>query len=165
MANTDRLALPLLSAAQAQKEITHNEALTLIDASLQAVVVAVAPAVIPAAPVPGQGWIVGAGATGAWTGQDGALAVWTTGGWRFVIAFEGMAVWSIADTTLARRTASTWAIGTIAGRVLALDGLQVVGPRRAAITGPSAGVTVDVEARATLNAVLSALRGHGLIAA
>ena len=40
MATTDRLRLPRLAAAQAQKEMTHNEALTLLDAAVQATVVA-----------------------------------------------------------------------------------------------------------------------------
>ena len=52
---TDRFALPLLATAQAQKEMTHNEALALLDAVVQPVVVAVAPASVPvllARPVP-----------------------------------------------------------------------------------------------------------------
>ena len=38
---TDRLLLPLLATAQAQKEVTHNEALTLVDLLLAPVVEAV----------------------------------------------------------------------------------------------------------------------------
>ena len=45
MTVTDRFALPLLAAAQAQKEVTHNEALARVDALLHAVVVAVGLAV------------------------------------------------------------------------------------------------------------------------
>ncbi|WP_312846581.1 hypothetical protein [Sphingopyxis sp. PET50] len=36
--STARLALPLLAMAQAQKEVTHNEALTLLDLLVQPVV-------------------------------------------------------------------------------------------------------------------------------
>jgi Protein of unknown function (DUF2793) len=35
MTNTPRLALPAIEAAQAQKHVTHNEALTLLDALTQ----------------------------------------------------------------------------------------------------------------------------------
>ena len=164
MPDTDRLKLPLLATAQAQKEMTHNEALTLLDAAVQATVIGVAPAAIPTMPVPGQCWIVGVNAAGGWAGHDGALATWTEGGWRFVAPFEGMAVWSLADNTVARRLASLWTLGKITGRTLDIDGQQVVGARRAAIADPTGGTTIDAEARATLTAALWALRGHGLIA-
>ena len=163
MATTDRLRLPLLAAAQAQKEMTHNEALTLLDAVVQATVVAVAPASVPATPVPGQCWIVGISATGAWAGHDGALAFWTSGGWRFVAPFLGMAVWSLADNAPVRRMSFGWYTGAVIGRWLEIDGAQVVSGRRPAIADPTGGTTIDPEARATLIAVLGALRGHGLI--
>ena len=35
MTNTPRLVLPAIEAAQAQKHVTHNEALTLLDALTQ----------------------------------------------------------------------------------------------------------------------------------
>ena len=35
MTNTPRLALPVIEAAQAQKHVTHNEALALLDALIQ----------------------------------------------------------------------------------------------------------------------------------
>ena len=163
MTDTARLKLPLLAAAQAQKEMTHNEALTLLDAAVQATVVAVAPASIPATPVPGQCWIVGTGATGAWAGHDGALATWMAGGWRFVAPFLGMAVWSLADNAPARRMSFGWYTGAVMGRWLEVDGAQVVSGRRPAIADPAGGATIDVESRATLVTILGALRGHGLI--
>ena len=162
---TDRLSLPLLAVAQAQKEMTHNEALALLDAAVQPVIVAVAPAAVPASPAIGQCWIVGSAASGAWAGHDGALAAWTQGGWRFVAAFEGMAVWSIADQAIARRGATSWSIGTVTARSVSIGGLQVVGPRTGAIAAPAGGSIVDGEARAALTAVLAALRTHGLISA
>jgi len=39
----------------------------------------------------------------------------------------------------------------------------VVGPRGDAIAEPEGGSVVDAEARAVINAVLAALRAHGLI--
>jgi hypothetical protein len=161
---TARLALPQLAMAQAQKEMTHNEALVLLDAAVQAVVVAVAPPALPSAPVPGQCWIVGAGAGGEWAGHEGALAVWTAGGWRFIAPFEGMAVWSLADSATAVRTDGEWAIGRLAGSMLSIDGVQVVGPRQPAIADPVGGSVVDVDCRAATVAILSALRTHGLVA-
>ena len=71
---TPRLGFPLLASGQAQKEITHNEALTQADMLVQAVVQAVAPPAIPVAPQPGQCWIVGASPTGDWAGKAGQVA-------------------------------------------------------------------------------------------
>lgn len=162
---TDRLMLPLLAAAQAQKEVTHNEALALIDALIQPVVVAVAPPDVPAAPTPGQGWIVGPSPAGAWTGQAQALAVWTVGGWRFVLPFEGMTIWSLSDSKPWRYGPTGWVNGILTGTSLVLNGVQLVGPRAAAIAVPVGGTVVDVQARAAVANILSALRTHGLIAA
>jgi len=161
---TDRLALPLLAAAQAQKEATHNEALALLDALVQPVVVAVAPVEVPEAPRPGQGWIVGPAPAAAWTGQASALAIWTSGGWRFVQPFEGMSVWSLASATPWRFGSGAWVDGVIAGSALVLNGLQLVGPRGAAIAGPVGGGVVDAQARTAISLIISAMETHGLIA-
>ena len=44
-----------------------------------------------------------------------------------------------------------------------IGGEQVVGSRAAAIDSPTGGATVDSEARLAINAILGALREHGLI--
>jgi hypothetical protein len=77
--------LPLIAAGQAQKEITHNEALGLIDIMVQLVVESAGLAMPPASPSYGQCWIVGTGGTGAWSGKDGAVAGWTANGWLFAV--------------------------------------------------------------------------------
>lgn len=160
---TPRLGMPMLQPGQAQKELFHNEALALIDIATQATVVAVGTATPPAGPVAGQCWVVGAGATGVWSGREGALAGWTAGGWRFITPREGMAVWSIADGTFARFAGSTWVVGEATCARLVIGADQVLGARRPAITLASGGVVVDVEARAAIEAVLTMLRDHGLI--
>lgn len=159
-----RLGLPLLQAGQAQKEVTHNEALTLLDLAVQAAVEGVGLDTPPAAPAPGACWIVGAAPTGAWSGQAAALAGWSDDGWRFVAPREGMAVWSRADGATARFVEGAWQTGTLAGTRLVLGGAQVVGPRRPAIADPAGGATIDAAARTALFAILAALRDHGLIA-
>jgi Protein of unknown function (DUF2793) len=162
---SDRLKLPLLAAAQAQKEVTHNEALALAEIAVQAVVQSVAPATIPALPVPGQCWIVGASASGAWTGLEGHIAGWTSGGWRFVAPFEGMQVWSIADGQMVRRTAAAWLIGVQTASTLAIGGQQVVAARQPRVVGPTGGATIDSQARAAIAAIIAGLETHGLFSA
>lgn len=161
---TPRLGLPLLASGQAQKEITHNEALVLLDGLVQPIVQAVAPAAIPAAPVPGQCWIVGAGATGVWSGHDLGFALWTEGGWRFVESRTGMLAWSLGDGLPARREENGWVLGLVEARAVMIGGLQVVGGQQAAIAEAVGGSNSDSEARIAIAAILQALRNHGLIA-
>jgi len=61
MSETKKLALPLMAEAQAQKHVTHNEALLKLDALVQLSVRSRALADPPAAPVDGEAWIVAAG--------------------------------------------------------------------------------------------------------
>lgn len=159
-----RLSLPLLAPGQAQKEMTHNEALTRLDMMVQSVVVAVAPAAIPADPQPGQCWIVGAGASGVWHGQDGALAAWTEGGWRFALPFEGMMVWSLADGMTVIRRQGVWETGALDVRTVRVAGQSLLSARQPPIADPVGGAIVDSESRATVAAILAMLRSHGLIA-
>ncbi len=147
--DSSRLGLPFLAVAQAQKEMTHNEALAKLDIAVQPVVEAVGVNTPPAVPVAGQCWIVGTSPSGGWAGEAGALAGWTGGGWRFVQPFDGMQAWSIADHGMARYLAGHW----------------TVAPRQAAIATPTGGTIIDIEARATLTAILAAMRAHDLIAA
>ncbi len=160
---TARFAIPLLATGQAQKDVTHNEALTLTDVLLSPVVQSVAPAAIPASPVPGQGWIVGPSPQGAWAGRADQIAFWTVGGWRFSAAPVGMAIWSVADSVTVRMTPSGWEIGRLDASILRIGGKQLVGQRLAAVADPIAGTTVDTEARASIAAILDRLRMHGLI--
>jgi len=161
---TARLGLPMIRPGQAQKEMSHNEALTTIDLCTQANAVALGLDVPPAAPVAGQAWIVGVAPNGAWAGKNGQLAGWTDGGWRFVVPTEGMAVWIIEAAEIARYFKGVWRLGEVRCSKVVIAGSTVLGAQRAAIAAPIGGTTSDIEARATLTEILNALRGHGLIA-
>lgn len=158
-----RLGLPMLAAGQAQKEITHNEALALLDTALCAAVDGVGADVPPADPAEGMAWIVGNAPTGAWTGRAKALAGWTAGGWRFVPATEGMTAWVKGRGVEARFRAGAWVVGQVTAVSLVVDGLPVVGARRPAIAAPAGGAAADDEARRAVTAILETLRSHGLI--
>ena len=161
---TPRLGFPFLAMGQAQKELTHNQALVMADFLIQPVVQSANLLAPPPALTAGQCWIVGASATGDWAGKEAMLACWTAGGWQFLSPFEGMRVWSLADITYLQWTASSWLIGVINARSVSVDGIQVIGSRSGNIAAPSAGAVVDAEARIAIDQILSALRGHGLIA-
>lgn len=162
--DTARWVLPLLAAGQAQKEMTVNEALARVDLLLQASVAAIGLDTPPAAPVPGDVWVVGDAPTGAWAGQANALAGYTADGWRFVGPREGLSVWSEADGVAALFAGGGWRTGQVTARALVVAGVQVVGVQQPAIAAPAGGTVTDAEARGTLDEVLAAMRAHGLIA-
>lgn len=163
MNGTPRLALPFLSAGQAQKEVTYNEALQILDC-LVAAAVEEEPRDDPP-PTPGLGvcYLVGASPTGAWSGQAGKVAGYTSGGWRFFPPVEGMSLLVKSIGERAEYRLGAWEVGTVHAATVVIDGEQVIGARAAAITSPTGGSTTDSEARAAISAILDAMRQHGLI--
>ena len=159
---TARLALPLLAPGQAQKEMSHNEALARLDCAVQACVLAVGVDSPPGDPATGACWIVGEAPDGAWAGHEGALAAWTAAGWRFVAPFEGMRAWVAESHGFALFSDGGWTVGEAHGRLI-VDGVQVVGSQAEPIGDPAGGATVDSEARAAIAGILAALREHGLV--
>ena len=160
---TPRFNLPYILPGQAQKEQFHNEALVIADALLHPAVEDGPLATPPASPLPGQCWLVGTGASGAWTGHVGRLAAWTESGWRFIAPAVGTQVWSKSSGYHLRWSGSAWVPGDVTGTKLSIGGVQVVGSRQPAVPSPSGGTTIDVEARASIGSIIVALKSHGLI--
>jgi len=163
MSATPRLALPFLSAGQAQKEFFHNEALQTLDMLVAPAVEEPPRAGPPASPLVGVAYIVAASPTGAWAGKALSLAAYTSGGWRFIAPIEGMVAYVKSTSVWAVHRAGAWELGNIHGSTLVLGGLQVVGSRAPGIADPSGGTVVDSQVRATVGQILAALRQHGLI--
>lgn len=87
---TPILSLPFIAAAQAQKHITHNEALAQLDILVQLAVVAFDAVTPPSEPLDGDVYALGTGATGVWAGQaPGTLAAFTEGAWSFATPKSG----------------------------------------------------------------------------
>lgn len=107
---SDRLDLPYLLPAQAQKHVTLNEALALLDAVVQLSVAAIGTAAPPADPAPGESHVVGAGATGAWAGQDGRIAAWDGTGWAFLAPRPGWRAWDAAAQELRIWSGTAWVL-------------------------------------------------------
>ena len=102
------LALPMLQAAQAQKHVTHNEALMRLDVVVQLAVTDRALASPPVSPADGDRHIVAAGASGLWTGQDGKVALRLDEGWQFISPQTGWRAWVAAEEALATFDGSVW---------------------------------------------------------
>jgi hypothetical protein len=89
MTDSTHLRLPYLDAAQAQKHITHNDALRMLDAIVQLSVAARNVTSVPASPAEGGRWLVGSGATGAFAGNANNVAAFQDGLWRFFVPQKG----------------------------------------------------------------------------
>ena len=106
---TPNLSLPLIASAQAQKHVTHNDALAALDALVQISVADRDTATPPPSVAEGARYIVAAGAEGVWSGHDGELAVQEDGGWRFFAPQAGWTAWIADEGILAAWDGSSWA--------------------------------------------------------
>ncbi|MGB0660665.1 MAG: DUF2793 domain-containing protein [Mangrovicoccus sp.] len=84
MSNTANLELPLLQPSQAQKHVTVNEALGVLDSVAQLTLVSMTTATPPGGALDGEGYLVPLGATGDWVGAEGLIAIFSNNGWRIV---------------------------------------------------------------------------------
>lgn len=65
----------------------------------------------PGSPTTGAAYIVAAGATGAWAGQDGKVAVWDGAAWQFFTAKNGRLAVIADESKLVARLVSGWSDG------------------------------------------------------
>jgi hypothetical protein len=122
--STARLSLPLLMPAQAQKHVTHNEALQLLDALTQLVLAGVDLDQPPASPFDGGCYGVGAAPVGDWTGQAGKIACRSGAGWQFVTPQDGWAAWDTVDQATKIYQVGLWVSGGASTQNLAGLGIQ-----------------------------------------
>ncbi|SPJ31349.1 DUF2793 domain-containing protein [Falsiruegeria mediterranea] len=97
--SSPRLDLPYIQPSQAQKHVTHNEALQRLDILTQLVVLEVGAQTSPAEPETGETHALGSAPTGTWAGQAGRLAYWTGNAWLFVTPHQG---WRAFDRSSGR---------------------------------------------------------------
>ncbi len=84
MDQTPNLKLPYILPSQAQKHITHNEALRLLDAVLHLSIKSRTRTEAPETPASGERYLVAEPAAGPWAGKEGMIASFIDGGWLFV---------------------------------------------------------------------------------
>lgn len=96
MTDTARLGLPFIEGSQAQKHVTHNEALGLLDSLVQLTVLDRNLTTPPSSPADGDCYIPAAGATGAWSGWDGQIAAYS-GGWVRITPMPGFKAWVTSE--------------------------------------------------------------------
>jgi hypothetical protein len=108
---TTHLLLPYILAAQAQKHVTHNEALRILDGLVQLSVLDRNLTSPPGSPADGDRYIVGSGATGDWAGWDLNVALWTDGAWLRLAPRTGWRAWVEDEGLLLVYDGGNW-IGT-----------------------------------------------------
>lgn len=109
---TSNLSLPYIQAAQAQKHVTHNEAIELLDMVVQLTLEAVTATTPPNNAAEGQAWAIGAGASGAWAGYTGHIAAWRGGGWLIIEPKVGWRAFDKATQTIRVYMQTGWEIPT-----------------------------------------------------
>lgn len=108
MPDTPLLGLPLIAAAQAQKHVTHNEALLAIDALIQLAVISRSLAGPPGGVADGDRFLVAAPAEGAWAGRQGCIALAQGGGFTFITPRKGWRMWVEAEAKLVVFDGEAW---------------------------------------------------------
>lgn len=108
MTDTVNLGLPCIEGSQAQKHVTHNDALRILDTLVQLAVLDRDLTAPPGSPAEGQRWIVKAGATGLWAGHDNAIAAWQDGAWLFSAPKTGWVAFVVDEGTLLVWNGSAW---------------------------------------------------------
>jgi len=81
---TTNLSLPLLAADQAQKHVTVNEALLVLDSLVFLALLDRSLSAPPGSPAEGARYLVAASPSGAWAGHAGDIAAFQDGGWVFL---------------------------------------------------------------------------------
>ena len=142
--HTPRYKLPLLATGQSNKELFHNEALTLLDFLVHPAVIAKHRDPDTLDPVEGEAWLIDDDPVGEWVARANQLALWTAGGWRFLEPQRNYQIFS-ADT----------------GENFVFNNGEWVA--NGAIVDPEGGPVVDTEARQAIESILDALRLKGVI--
>jgi len=110
MADTSSsLSLPFIMPNQAQKHVTHNEALRILDAITQLSVVRDDLATPPASPTEGARYLVDTNGTDAWANRDGEIALYEDGNWRFFVPRAGWRAYVAGRDTLIAFDGTDWA--------------------------------------------------------
>ena len=160
--STARFELDYILASQAQKHVTHNEALRMLDGIVQASVIDRTSTAAPGSPSEGDCYIVASSATGVWAGWDGDIAMYVDAAWYRLTVTEGMRVWDQGVGELVVRVGASWlSLGTAMGFLAqaaqvdlavgannSATGVGVMEETISGLSGPSVDSTIQIPDRA-----------------
>lgn len=105
---TPNLDLPYIMPGQAQKHVTHNEAIRRLDAITHLSVLSMDVAAPVTDPLEGARYGISNAPTGIWTDHANKIAVWQDGAWAYLSPQEGWTVWVHSAQALQIYTNGLW---------------------------------------------------------
>ena len=100
MDKSENLKLPYIMPNQAQKHVTHNEAIRYLDALVQVGIISRELNSPPNNPDNGARYIVSDNARGDWAGKENQIAAFQDEAWAFYTPQDGWLVWSIPENLI-----------------------------------------------------------------
>lgn len=139
MDRTSNINLPYIMPSQAQKHVTHNEALRVLDAIVQLSVIDRTQSAPPEA-AEGDRYIVAIAATGSWQDHENEIAAWQDGAWAFYPPASGWIAWVADGPALLAWDGTEW-ISAISGEAklgsASINGASADNYNRLAINAPA----------------------------
>lgn len=108
MERTTTLNLPYILPSQAQKHVTHNEALRMLDALVQIRLAGHGHNTPPEAPADGARYGVGTTPVGVFSGHAGKVAAFQDGAWVFFAPAAGWVAWDATAGKLIVFNGAAW---------------------------------------------------------
>jgi len=150
MTDTANLRLPCIEGSQAQKHVTHNEALRMLDALVHLTIVDRDLTAPPETAYEGDRYIVNAEATGIWAGYEDTIMAWQDGAWLICVPRPGWLAYVLDEGALLVWSGYAW-IDALAPPTL-LNNLALLG------VGTTADATNPLSVKLN-NALFTALTG------
>ena len=137
---SSNLSLPFIQPGQAQKHVTHNEGLRILDTLVQLTVLDATLSDPPGAPVAGDRFIVAGSPTGDWAGKADAVAVWDENAWVFFVPVAGWSAWDQAAGLALVFDGTGWVEAAPDPETLGLLGINATADatNRLSVTSPAA---------------------------
>lgn len=131
---TPNLKLPYIAAAQAQKHVTHNEALRNLDAIVHLAVLDRDLSSPPTSPANGDRYLIGTSASGNWSGNSGKIGAYQDGAWEFIQPREGWLAWVADENILLVFDGAVWTAAGGGGGSASVNPTPLVGVNATADT-------------------------------
>ncbi len=163
MDQSTNLNMPYIMASQAQKHVTHNEAIRTLDALVQISIVDKDLTTPPSSPIEGECYIPATGATGVWAGNEGKIAAFQDGAWMFYSPGTGFLAFITDESLIYIYNGTNWepySDGKIGGPTAVLNASTNGGETRFELTeeeitlaGSSTDSTIVIPDRSIVFAV------------
>jgi len=163
MNQSTNLNMPYIMASQAQKHVTHNEAIRTLDALVQISIIDKDLTTPPSSPIEGECYIPATGATGEWAGYEGKIAAYQDAAWMFYTPGTGFLAFITDEGLIYIYNGINWAPytdGKIGGPTAVLNagtnGSETrfeLAEEEITLAGPSTDSTITIPDRAIVFAV------------